>query len=167
LSVGGDRAVDDRRLERADVVVTETQAVHHAGPVVLDDDIGGLDERAGLLDIAGILQIERDRALVAIERGEVLAVAVGDGRPRAQRIAALRMLDLDDIGAHVRQQHAAIRPGGDVAKLDDPDSLKRLIHSLSPASLFGGGAPGALTGSANRAESARSHCDATPYACKP
>lgn len=113
LPIRGNRAIDDARLERTNVVVTEAEVVHHAWPIVFDNDIGALNQLLRLLDVLGILQIERHRALVAIERSEVLAIAVGNRRPRAQRIAALRMLDLNDVRAHVREQHAAIRPRGD------------------------------------------------------
>src|SRR5690606_16767624 len=59
------------------------------------------------------------------ERGEVLAVAIVDGRPTAQRVAAVGILDLDDIGAHVREQHAAERACGDVADLDHANAGER------------------------------------------
>ena len=36
LAVAGDRAVDQRRIERAQRFVIELQAAHHAGPKILD-----------------------------------------------------------------------------------------------------------------------------------
>jgi len=36
-----------------------------------------------------------------------------------------RRLDLDDLGAKVRQDHAAIRPGDDLPELQDADVSER------------------------------------------
>jgi hypothetical protein len=73
--------------------------------------------------------------LAAVERCEVLAVAVGDRRPLTQRIA-LRRLDLDDLRAEVGQQHAAERSGGNLAELDDLDTCQQgriRCHGRIPA----------------------------------
>ena len=69
------------------------------------------------------LEIEDDRAFIAIDGGEVLAVTVVDRRPHAHRVAG-RALHLDDLRAHVREQHRAEGAGRDLAELDDLDSLK-------------------------------------------
>ena len=68
-----------------------------------------------------ILEVERDRALVAIDRGEILAVAVDERRPGAHEIPVGRF-DLDHVGAHVGEQAAAERTGEDLAEFDDFDA---------------------------------------------
>ena len=122
LSVGRDRAIHQPGIARLQCLVAQAQAVHHAGTVVFDQHIDGERQLARQLQVTGVFQIQGHGALVAIERGEVLAVAVGDRRPAAQRVAAVRVLDLDHVGAHVRQQHAAERPRRHIANLQHRDA---------------------------------------------
>src|SRR5262245_40747495 len=42
------------------------------------------------------------------------------------------MFDLDYVRSHISKQHSAIRPGCDVAELDNPDSVKWQFH-LKPS----------------------------------
>ena len=46
----------------------------------------------------------------------------------AERIAALRVLDLDHFGAEIGQHHAGERRGDHRAELDDADALEHLGH---------------------------------------
>ena len=58
----------------------------------------------------GVLEIERDALLVAVDAQEIRALAVDERRsPGARVVAAARMLDLDDPRAHVGEQHRAVR----------------------------------------------------------
>src|SRR3546814_5526033 len=64
---------------------------------------------------AGIgAQIDRDALLVPVDREEVGALASQAGRvPGAAVVAAVRILDLDHLGAEVGQHHGEIRAGED------------------------------------------------------
>ena len=66
-----------------------------------------------------LLQVEADRLLAPVEGSEVLAEAVGVRRPLTEHVP-VRRLDLDHVGAEIRQQHAAVGTGGNVAQLDHP-----------------------------------------------
>ena len=59
-----ERGVDQPRIDRREILVAEAERVERAGPIVLDEHVGGggqlLQGRAILL----VLQVERDRALV-------------------------------------------------------------------------------------------------------
>ena len=117
LAEGGDGAVHEIGLCLAQRRMVEAKTRHDAGSVVLEHDLRGGDEVARPLVVARILEIERDRALVAVHRGEVLAVAVLQRRPLPHGIAAIRVLDLDDVRTHVREQHAAEGARRDAAEL--------------------------------------------------
>ena len=64
---------------------------------------------------AGMMQVDRDALLVAVEHREE-AGASAEQPPRA---LAVDRLDLDDLGAHVGEHHAAGRPHDHVRELDD------------------------------------------------
>ena len=55
----------------------------------------------------------RDAALAAVEGDVAAALAQAERLEAAPRLADGR-LDLDDVGAHVGQQHAAERAGDDL-----------------------------------------------------
>src|SRR3546814_17426404 len=57
------------------------------------------------------LQVQLDAALIAVQRQEAAAIGTLEAEPHrgARLVAHAGRLDLDDIGAHVAQQHAAER----------------------------------------------------------
>lgn len=133
LAVRRYRTIDQARVARAHGLLPQPQAVHDAGAVVFDQYVGAGDQLDGCVALGLVLQVQGDRALVAVQGGEVLAVAIGDGRPAAQGVACAGRLDLDDVGAHVGQQHAAERAGGHVADFDDAYACEGgfLVHFFS------------------------------------
>jgi hypothetical protein len=75
-----------------------------------------------------VLQIERDAALVPVERLVEVAVALAEEvRPdRAAHVAALRrVLHLDHLGAQVAQQHGAERAGPVLLDREHRDAPER------------------------------------------
>jgi hypothetical protein len=66
-------------------------------------------------------KIEHHAALAAVEQREER------GSHAAERtgLVAHRRLDLDDLGAQLRQDHAAARTHHHVGHLDDPHAVKR------------------------------------------
>ena len=44
LPVAGDRAIDQPRIDPAQRLVAEPETIHHAGPKILDQDIGFRDQ---------------------------------------------------------------------------------------------------------------------------
>ena len=110
LAVPRERRVDQPRMRGRQRAVVEPQAREHAGPEVLDEDIGARDERVEHAASLGALEVERHALLVPVDAQEVSALAVDERRsPRARVVAAARMLDLDDPRAHVGEQHRAVR----------------------------------------------------------
>src|SRR6185503_2873242 len=83
-----------------------------------------------------MVKVESDAALVAIAVEEQPALAAFGDRPEFAILAAFAPLDPDHIGAEVRQQHRAIRPGDEAAKVDDSNSFKRARHIARHRTLF-------------------------------
>ena len=110
LPVGRDGADDDSLIERPELRVREAHALHDPRPEVLPDDVGLTHEVVEDFAAPVAREIERQRLLVPVDREEVRRLAVGQERRahHAHRIAAVRILDLDHLGAHVGEQHRAI-----------------------------------------------------------
>src|SRR5271163_1706580 len=85
----------------------ETETVESARREALDDDVGAARELQEDVRAARMVEVKRERALVEIvEPEKQTAVAmrqVVEERADAPRVVAGRRLDLDDVGAHVRQ----------------------------------------------------------------
>ena len=111
-----DAAIDDARIDLAHAFVIDAEFCLHIGTKILDDDIGLLRQAAEYVEALGVLQVERDRALVAVQVLEVRPLA------RAARLLAAgvfqQRIDLDDIGAPVRQLPHAGRPGTDAGEIE-------------------------------------------------
>ena len=80
--------------------------------------------------VGGLLQVQHDRALVAVPRHERGALAVDEGRHVARGVAS-RRLDLDDLGAVVGQQHRAIGAGQVAGQVEDQKMFERAGHDVS------------------------------------
>jgi hypothetical protein len=84
------------------------------------------DKVLKLLACVCIAQIEGDPLLVAVEHLEQGGDAVCKGRPPvAGVVAAVRVLDLDDIGPEVGENGTRIGTGDAVAQFDHSDSTQR------------------------------------------
>ncbi len=121
--VARDRAEDDARVHGRERVVAEPEPVEVAGAEVLDDDVGPRREAPHRLAAGLGLEIERDRALVAIRRRVVGRGAVGQERraPSARVVARARTLDLDDIGAQIAEHLGAERTRENAREVQNPE----------------------------------------------
>src|SRR5256885_4838026 len=113
---------DDARVDLRERLVIDAQAELHIGTIVLDDDVGGLRELHEDCHTLLRLQVEGDRALVAVQVLEIRAVARA-----AHRIAldARRRFDLDHVGSEIRELPHAGRPGAHARKIEDAKARKR------------------------------------------
>ena len=118
-----ERKIDDARVGPGQDVVAQAEGLHRAVGEVVDDHVRGghepQEERAGL---RRPLEVDRDRALVAVEE---VKVGRGAGRHPARLVALGGALDLDDVGPQVGEQEARGRPRDDVAQLEDAQALER------------------------------------------
>ena len=106
-------------------VVAEPELRQHAGPVVVDHDIGAaheiLDHRTALVG----REPHADRALPAVQRDEVQGLVALEVRThRAGVVGMRRVLHLEHVGSEVGQHEPGVRPGQEVAELEDADAVE-------------------------------------------
>jgi hypothetical protein len=107
-------------------VVPKAQLIERAAAVVLGEHIGIANEPQQHVAPLGVLEVERDPALVAIHHQERRGHAVDPRLAVAARfVAAGDLLDLDDVGAHVREHHSARRAGHDLRELEHAHAGER------------------------------------------
>ncbi len=123
---GADRAVHDAGVGARDLVVAEAEAVAGARPEGLDDDVGADAQLARERHVGRVLEVERDRALVAVEAQVVGRALVDERRPPGARVvAAVGALDLDHVGPEVAEAHRAQRAGEHPREVGDEDAIER------------------------------------------
>ena len=105
-----------------ELVPVEAEGRRPRGWRVVRDDIRGLEDRAKRLATVLRLEIELDRALAPVQRQEEPPHTRRQRHRLAVRIAA-GWLDLDHVGAELRQQRAGKRRG---------DVLRHLDHANPP-----------------------------------
>ena len=126
------RAVDDLGIDLPGVLVAEAQPRDDARPEALDDDVGLGHQLVHDGLAVGRLEVERDRALAAVEGDGMGAVIALELAQRAAPVA-LRRLDLDDVGAVQRQQHRGMRPGHALREVEHGDAVVRAFdHEPAP-----------------------------------
>ena len=122
-----DRGHDHARVELVDVLPGEPHAVERAGREVLHQHVAMLDQALDDLLALGMLGIDRDRALVAVEHREIEAVGPFHvTQLTARNVADARPLDLDHVGAHIAEQLGAGRAGLHVREVEDAHAVERL-----------------------------------------
>ena len=101
----------------------EAEPVERAGAEILQEHVRLLDQLAEQLLAARRFQVERQAALVGVEQEEKEAVAVLDvAHVAARHIAALRLLELDHVGAEKAEDLRAGGPRLVVRHVDDADA---------------------------------------------
>src|SRR5258707_10853788 len=74
-------------------------------------------------------------------------VAVDEGwSPPPRVVAAVRLLDLDHLGAHVAEDHAGHRSRDRLPDFDHPDAREWPGHCVSPLRSFGRSGDDQITG---------------------
>ena len=117
-----ERGENEARIDPAQRVPAAAQPFHGAGRVVFDHDIGAGGQPMDDLPAAVRLEIDGERALVAVEAAEE---AGGEARQAARLVAVRRGFDLDDVCAEIGEHEAAARPHDRLAELQHPDAGER------------------------------------------
>ena len=126
-----DRGHDHLRVDGVDLLPGEAHAVEHAGAEIFHQHVAALDQRGEDFLALRVLGVERDRALVVVEHGEIQAVHIGNVLQLATRdVADAGTLDLDHVGAEPGQQLRAGRSRLDVGEIENANALERLCHRL-------------------------------------
>jgi hypothetical protein len=110
-------AVHEARRAFMAVLGTQPQSLHHAGAIAFQQHIGSGDDVEQAAAVPRAFQVER-QAGAAAKQGILLR---RHGHPR---FACVGRFDEQDLGAHVRQQHARERHRADRSQLDDARTLQ-------------------------------------------
>jgi hypothetical protein len=110
--------------------VTTSRRFQRARPEVLDEDVGVVDEAEEHVAVGGVLEVEDDRALVAVRQLPPQAFAVARVAPGevAQRVAS-GPLHLDHVGPVVGQVAGAVRAGDDRRQVEHLEVGERRVHA--------------------------------------
>jgi hypothetical protein len=133
--------VDQSRITGVQVVPAVAELFHRAGPEIFDDGISLVEQALENVAIGGRLEIEDDRFLAAIDRGEISRLAVLERAVLARVVTRLGRLDLDHARAQLGHQQRAVRPRENARQIDDGDAGKRpsLWHTLNSSSMWARG----------------------------
>src|SRR5216684_818068 len=125
----GDRNQDDVALQLAQPVIAEAHFLHDPGPEVLQHHIGSRHQ--GGKDLLAALgpHVEAHALLAAVVDREIDALAAHH-RLGFARLLAAQLFDLDDLGAEIREDHAAARPGLVPGQFQYPHAIEGSGHPL-------------------------------------
>lgn len=96
--------IDDARIERRDLVVTQSEPRHGLGPHVVQQHVGAPQHALERMQTRGVLEVEHDAALVAVGVQVDRAHALMPRRADLPHEVAARRLHLDDIRAHIPER---------------------------------------------------------------
>ena len=122
----------------AQLFYAESEALHGAGPEVLHQHISLRDQPGEHLAPSRAFDVDRQRTLAAVRRDEErgkLAVLVDRGTAAAGDIAADR-LDLQDVGALIRQKHGRERARHNASQIEDTNAAEWAGHWAFSLSLL-------------------------------
>ena len=128
LTEAGDGRHDDSGVDLLAGLIVKAHLFHRARAEVLNDNVGlGNQLAEQLLALVGT-EVDGNALLVAVEGGDIDADAVLVRTETSAVFADTDALDLDDLSAHVCQQHAAERSGDESAEVQNPDTLQNTFH---------------------------------------
>ena len=113
-----------------DGLVGEAQPLDHAGPEILHQHVGPADQAFQGREVAGVLHVDGEAFLAAVDGMEQRRVAADLGVAEikaAAQVAAVRPLDLDDARAEVHQPQRRVGAGEELAHVDDHEAGERRI----------------------------------------
>ena len=126
LAVACDGTEDQAGVGLPEDAPAQAEAVHDTGPVALDDHGRSRCERLEQVPTRLRLQVQGQRPLVPVQGVEDRPLAVDQGRVPAHVVTGSRLLDLDHVGALVREEHGAERSGKQAGEIENADS--RQVH---------------------------------------
>src|SRR5258707_595259 len=94
-----------------DCVIIQSEAFETAWFEIFDENIGTVSQLAGQLQVCWIIEIENERALVAVDSQIIGCYSLAFWRHPGACVISRRTLDLDHRCAEVTKQHRAIRSG--------------------------------------------------------
>ena len=127
----GDARIDQAGEARGqDPFVIQAPLLHPAGPEVLDQHVGALEQAQQRRAPGRAAQVDADAGLAAVEAVEIGALPAPERRPPGAGLVARRRLHLDHVGAVVGEQLGAERPRENAGEVDDPEAGERRPRSF-------------------------------------
>ena len=123
----GDAGVDDPPVHRPARGVVDPEARLHVRTIVLDHDVGALDEAHERRSTGRVLEVQGHRPLVAVEVLEVRSVPCAP-HP-AGLVDGLGGFDLDDVGTPVRELAHGGRTGAHPCQIEHREARERHVGS--------------------------------------
>ena len=126
LAKAVEAAVNDLRVDLADVFIRQPKPRHRRRAHVPDHDIGFFQQTVQCLHAGGLFQIEHDRTLVAVQMQELRAHA-GGGRlavHETDQVAGL-VFNLDDFRAVISEDLRAQRADHHRGEVDHAHTFER------------------------------------------
>src|SRR5690606_21504656 len=123
--VAGDLEIDHARIERRERLVVDPQLLRRAASEALQHHVGLAREAVRDRHALGRLQVQRNAALVVVDRQEDRRFALVLRQPAARVVPDAGWLDLDDVGAQLAQVLGAERARQNLGEIEDPDVLER------------------------------------------
>ena len=123
VAEAGTGGIHDFGIDFFQFRVTNAELFHRSRPIVFEHDIGLFDHFAEQIDFLGALEVERNRALIAVQTHEVGAFLADERAESARIIADAGRFDLDDIRAEIGQHHRTVRARQNASQIKYLDSL--------------------------------------------
>ena len=132
----GDRAIDEGRVDRAQILVAEAVFRQRAGLEILQHDVGPRGKRSHDALAFGVGKIDGDRAFAAVDRQQIAGVAgiasglvlEERGTPAAGVVARAGTLDLHHVGTKVGQNLSGPGARHYAAEIEHADMRERPGH---------------------------------------
>ncbi len=121
----GDGDQHEPRPARAQALPVVAELRERARPEVLDQHVGAREQALEDCAVPSLFEIEIDRLLAAIHRGEVGGARGREGADRARIVAAARALHLDHARAEIGEHQRAVGPREDARQIDDERAGER------------------------------------------
>ena len=128
LAERGQRTGDQSGCSSTEIFQGEAELGHQSRTEVLDQHVGAAGEVPDCVDAVGRLEIDRDRALVPVQRQVVGGVVLHERwSPVAGVITVAGALDLDHVGAQIAQDLGRERSREHPRKVEDPEAGQREV----------------------------------------
>ena len=124
LAIAGDAAQHDARVALGQHLVAEAEARHHARAKAFDDDVGGLDQAQEQRAPFGLLEVQAQAALVAVDDLVEPARVAAHRAHGARVVAGAGVFDLDDVGAVIGQMLGGQGAGKEAGEIEDAHALE-------------------------------------------
>ncbi len=133
VSVCGNRAIDETRIARRQLRITEPEFLQRTGPVILDEHIGGIAQALHELAATRILHVHADAALAHVELQKIAALMlIEHSGVLTSRIAAAWTLDLNHFRAKRDETAPDIGVCEKVAVIDEADAFQWTCRQYAP-----------------------------------